>query len=68
METATELSRIEVEMPKNRYQSVLAWSPDGRRVLRGSEIFAGFTPNSEFKVWDVAAQQEILMRRGPMAG
>ena len=46
----------------------VAWSPDGRRVLSRSEVFGGFTRNFEFKVWDAATAQEIMMLRGPMAG
>jgi WD40 repeat protein len=44
------------------------WSADGRRVLTRSEVFGGFTRNFEFKVWDAATGQEIVMLRGPMAG
>jgi hypothetical protein len=33
-----------------------------------TEVFGGFTRNFEFKVWDAATAQEIVMLRGPMAG
>ena len=44
------------------------WSTDGRRLLSRCEVFGGFTPNYELKVWDIATQQELFMLRGPMAG
>jgi WD40 repeat protein len=46
----------------------VAWSPDGRRVISRSEVIGPFTRSFELKVWDVAAAQEVLMLRGPMAG
>jgi WD40 repeat protein len=35
IETAETLFRVEVEIPMNRYQSALAWSPDGKRLAAG---------------------------------
>jgi WD40 repeat protein len=35
METMDELMRVELEIPMNRYQAALAWSPDGRRLAAG---------------------------------
>lgn len=35
MDTMDELMRVEVEIPMNRYQAALAWSPDGRRLAAG---------------------------------
>src|SRR4029077_8521663 len=44
------------------------WSSDGRRVLSRSEVFSASSRSFEFKVWDAATGQEVLMLRGPMAG
>ena len=46
----------------------LSWSADGGRLISRAEIFGGFRPSFELKVWDAAEHQEILMLRGPMAG
>jgi WD40 repeat protein len=46
----------------------VAWSADGSRMISRAEIFGGFRPNFELKVWDAIERQEILMLRGPMAG
>src|SRR5205823_7117585 len=35
MDTSHELMRVDVEIPMNRYQSALAWSPDGHRLAAG---------------------------------
>ena len=35
MDTATDLFRVESEIPMNNHRSALAWSPDGHRLATG---------------------------------
>jgi WD40 repeat protein len=35
LDRVDELMRVEAEIPMNRYQSAVAWSPDGRRLATG---------------------------------
>ena len=50
MDTSEELMNVDVEIPMNRYQSALAWSPDGRHLA------AGFSQGKVF-VYAVAADR-----------
>jgi WD40 repeat protein len=48
MDTSDDLMRVDVEIPMNRYQSALAWSPDGRRLAAGfsqGKVYVYQVPN-----------------------
>lgn len=57
--TSDDLMRADVEIPMNRYQAALAWSPDGRRVA------AGF---SQGKVRVFRAPKDLSEARGINTG
>jgi WD40 repeat protein len=53
MDTSDELMRVDVEIPINRYQAALAWSPDGRRLAAGfsnGKVYVYNPPNDRSEV------------------
>jgi WD40 repeat protein len=68
LETRAEISRLDLEIPMNRYQAAMAWHPDGKRLAVGlsqGKVYVVGVPAGPGEVRIVNAGPSWLFAWGP---